>query len=243
MDCRVLHWFSILTLALLPGFFVGCGASADGPSVPDASINSSTVGDSNDSSNQGSSGPVTLRAKNLSTSSPAQTHVEVTPEAVIKTSLGDITIQLDDKNSPRTVDHFLDNYVSSEFYDGTIFHYVDAENANIIIGGGYTPDDQLKPSRGEVLNEADNGLSNKRGTIAMSRYPEARDSATCQFFINLKDNLNFDHTDEEDDTKFGYCVFGHVIKGMEVVDRIAQAEVSDSKPVTPIIIESIRRTK
>jgi len=247
MDCRIrLYWFSIFTFICMQCFFLGCGSGTDGTSLPDASINPSASDSSNDSASNTDSGPVTLRADNLSTSSPAHTQIDVTPEAVIKTNYGDITVQLDDKNSPRTVDHFLDTYVSSQFYDGTILHYV--QEGSMIIGGGYTPEGQPKKSRGEVLNEADNGLSNKRGTISMSRYPEARDSATCQFFINLQDNPQFDHADEEDDTKFGYCVFGRVTAGMDVVDRISQVEVHDaevltSTPVTPIIIESIRRTK
>ena len=118
----------------------------------------------------------------------------------------------------------------------------------MLIGGGYTEGLQPKAVRGEVLNEADNGLKNVRGTVAMNRYPEARNSGTCQFIINLGDNAFLDQKGTEKEEEFGYCVFGKVIRGMDVIDKIAAVATHTNgafpnTPVEPVVIQSIRRLK
>lgn len=134
----------------------------------------------------------------------------------LQTSEGDIVIELYVDKAPITVENFL-KYVSEGFYDGTIFHRV---IPNFMIqGGGFTPEMEQKKTHPTIKNEADNGLKNNRGTIAMARTPDP-DSASSQFFINLKDNNFLDFKDKSMQG-WGYCVFGKVISGMEVVDKIA----------------------
>ena len=148
------------------------------------------------------------------------------------------------ETTPLTVDNFL-SYADSGHYDGTIFHQVIDEY--IVLGGGFTQDLKEKPTRTPIRNEAHKGLPNKRGTIAMARSPDAIDSATGQFFFNLADNELLDyksHTVEE----YGYCVFGHVVSGQDVLDQMAKLAVGNqgemvSMPVTPVVIERIRRAK
>lgn len=138
------------------------------------------------------------------------------PQVLMKTSKGDITIELFQDKAPISVKNFL-AYTDEKFYDGTIFHRV--IKGFMIQGGGLTADMHEKSSKPPVKNEAANGLKNKRGTLAMARTPEV-DSATCQFFINLVDNAFLNH-ESNDPERFGYAVFGKVIAGMDVVDAIA----------------------
>ncbi|MEO5339488.1 MAG: peptidylprolyl isomerase [Magnetococcus sp. MYC-9] len=153
---------------------------------------------------------------------------------VLTTSLGDITIELDGEKAPVSVDNFL-GYVDAHFYDGTLFHRV--INGFMVQGGGYTADMKQKPTRPAIRNEADNGLKNLRGTIAMAR-TAAKDSATAQFFINLVDNSFLDHGSRD----FGYAVFGKVVQGMEVVDRIAAVKTgAGDVPAEPVLILGVRR--
>ncbi|MEO5362788.1 MAG: peptidylprolyl isomerase [Magnetococcus sp. DMHC-8] len=153
---------------------------------------------------------------------------------VLTTSLGDITIELDADKAPVTVKNFLD-YVDAQFYDGTIFHRVIP--GFMVQGGGFTPDMQQKSTRPPIRNEADNGLKNVRGSIVMAR-TSVKDSATAQFFINLVDNGFLDHGSRD----FGYAVFGRVVQGMEVVDRIATVKTGRADlPVEPIIMQTVRR--
>ncbi len=135
----------------------------------------------------------------------------------LKTTAGDIKIELFEKEAPETVKNFLD-YVKSGFYDGTIFHRV--INGFMVQGGGFDESFRQKTANAPIKNEADNQISNKRGTIAMAR-TSAPHSATCQFFINLVDN---DFLDFKAPTMqhFGYCVFGKVVEGMDAVDAIAK---------------------
>lgn len=164
------------------------------------------------------------------------------PVVAMRTSLGTIEIALDAEQAPRTVENFLD-YVDRGFYDGTIFHRVIA--GFMIQGGGYDRNDQRKATRPPIPNEADNGLKNLRGTIAMAR-TRAVDSATSQFFINLVDNPSLDHRGPQP-RAFGYAVFGRVISGMEVVDRIGRqrtlvkSALFQSYPDPQVVIESVRR--
>ncbi len=138
------------------------------------------------------------------------------PHVLLKTSMGDIVLELDADKAPVTVKNFLD-YVMNEYYDGTVFHRVIPQF--MIQGGGFTKNFQRKPTRPPIKNEAANGLKNLRGTIAMARTSDP-DSATSQFFINVVDNPFLDH-DAPPRHDTGYAVFGKVIKGMDVVDRIA----------------------
>jgi cyclophilin family peptidyl-prolyl cis-trans isomerase len=164
------------------------------------------------------------------------------PVVLVKTNLGAITVQLDAEHAPGTVNNFL-NYVTDDFYTNTIFHYVD--RGNMILGGGYTADRRLKPAGMAIRNEAHNGLKNLRGTIAMARDRAAVDSATSQFFINLADAPQRDHQGEGAQ-QYGYCVFGRVIDGLDVADRISQSPTQDfggdlvQSPEPPVVIQSIR---
>jgi len=162
---------------------------------------------------------------------------------VVETSYGNITIELDSAKAPATVANFL-AYVDAGFYDGTIFHRVIRDF--MIQGGGFTADLVQKPAKPPVRNEAANGLKNMRGTIAMARTGVV-DSATSQFFINLKDNSFLDHR-TPNPKDFGYAVFGKVTVGMEVVDRIAASPTGvrnrlNDVPVETVTITSIRRLK
>jgi len=162
-----------------------------------------------------------------------------TARATIETSLGDIELELDAARAPLSVTNFM-TYAKSGHYDGTVFHRV--INGFMIQGGGFTRDMVQKPTRAPIKNEAANGLRNKRGAIAMARTMVV-DSATSQFFINHKDNAFLDHT-APNPRQFGYAVFGHVTKGMDVVDKIAQAKTGcvgyfQDVPVEPIVIKKV----
>lgn len=162
---------------------------------------------------------------------------------LMRTSMGPIKIQLYPDKVPGTVANFL-TYVDQAFYDGTIFHRVISDF--MIQGGGFTPDMQERTAHPPIPNEARDDLKNLRGTVAMARTP-AIHSASSQFFINVKDNAILDHADETP-RGFGYCVFGKVVEGMDVVDRIrsvATARIGgkDDVPVEPVIIESVRRAE
>ncbi len=164
-----------------------------------------------------------------------------TVQVIIETSLGKITAELFADKAPATVSNVL-AYVDSQHYDGTVFHRV--IDGFMIQGGGFTRDLVQKPTRGPVKNEADNGLRNERGTLAMARTASV-DSATCQFFINLVDNAYLDFK-ARNDREFGYCVFGKVVDGLDVVDRIGKVKTDFSGrlqnvPVEPVLILSIRR--
>jgi peptidyl-prolyl cis-trans isomerase A (cyclophilin A) len=157
---------------------------------------------------------------------------------VLTTSLGEIEIELDAQKSPVTVENFL-AYVDAGFYDETVFHRVIPDF--MIQGGGMTEDMKSKSTRSPIKNEADNGLTNDRGTIAMARTQEVN-SATAQFFINLADNDFLNHGKRD----FGYAVFGKVTRGMDVVDKIAAVETGSKGmhqdvPTTPVVIQSARR--
>jgi cyclophilin family peptidyl-prolyl cis-trans isomerase len=163
------------------------------------------------------------------------------PIVVISTSLGDITVELYKERAPVSVQNFL-RYVSEGFYPGTIFHRVIP--GFMIQGGGYTPELVEKPTHPPIRNEATNGLSNVRGTVAMARTESLR-SATAQFFINMADNrIKLDHHGYAP-SDFGYAVFGRVLSGMDVCDRIVALETRSSGnhenvPVQPVVIKSVR---
>lgn len=153
----------------------------------------------------------------------------------ITTNHGDIVVELFEETAPISCENFR-QYVNDGFFDGTIFHRV---IPNFMIqGGGFTADMSQKDTREPIRNEADNGEKNLRGTLAMARTPVV-DSATAQFFINLRDNNFLDHSERD----FGYAVFGKVTAGMDVVDAIAAVPTGNSGghsdvPVDPVTIES-----
>lgn len=161
-------------------------------------------------------------------------------KVLMKTNLGDIVLELDGDKAPKTVDNFV-AYVKDGFYDGTIFHRVIPDF--MIQGGGFTAEMERKQTRAPIPNEADNGLKNDRGTIAMARTSDPH-SATAQFFINLKDNdfLNFRSKDVRG---WGYAVFGRVVQGMDVVDKIAAQPTQSlsngmrNVPVKAVVIEKV----
>ena len=160
-------------------------------------------------------------------------------KATIETSMGSITVELDDAKAPVTVKNFLD-YATSGHYDGTIFHRV--IDGFMIQGGGFTKAMDQKPTKAPIKNEAANGLTNKRGTIAMARTMVV-DSATSQFFINLVDNdfLNFRAPTPQ---YYGYAVFGKVTDGMDVVDKIAKVKTGfagphQNVPEEPVVIKKV----
>lgn len=150
---------------------------------------------------------------------------ESSPRVTIQTTLGDIVVQLDRERAPKTVENFL-RYVQEGFYDNTIFHRV--INGFMIQGGGFTPDFQRKETHPPIRNEADNGLRNQRGTIAMARTANPH-SATAQFFINVADNKFLDHT-RPTRNGWGYTVFGKVVEGMDVVDKIRKTPTGAGGP-------------
>jgi cyclophilin family peptidyl-prolyl cis-trans isomerase len=159
----------------------------------------------------------------------------------IKTSLGTIKVELFDDKAPKTVANFL-QYVDAKQYDGTIFHRV--ISTFMIQGGGFDASMNKKPTRAPIPNEAGNGLSNKTGTLAMARTSDPN-SATAQFFINVKDNGALDRRDSSA-AGAGYAVFGKVVDGMDVVMKIKDVPTGSMNgmndvPLSPVVIESIRR--
>lgn len=162
------------------------------------------------------------------------------PSATIHTSMGDITVELYADKAPISTENFL-TYARDGFYAGTIFHRV---ISNFMIqGGGHDETLVRKETRDSIQNEADNGLKNDRGTIAMARLPGAH-SATSQFFINVTDNPALNHAGKASGRSWGYAVFGKVTEGMDVVDEIRQVKTRtvggfQNVPVEPVIIESV----
>ena len=157
-----------------------------------------------------------------------------------ETSLGDFTIELLEKEAPATVENFL-KYVDSSFFDGTIFHRVIP--GFVIQGGGFAEDMTQKRTYAPIKNEADNGLKNLRGTLSMARTNDIN-SATSQFFVNLKDNDFLDNSRGN----FGYAVFAKVTEGMDVIDKIAAVKTGrkrghDDVPVDAVTVKSARRDK
>jgi len=219
---RMLRIPSVVVLLITLGGLAGCGSSDEAPVT--ASINSSEG------------------APQAESERPKLDHQH--PLVQLKTTAGDVTIQLDAEHAPVTVNSFL-NYANKGHYDGTVFHDVDA--GFIVLGGGYDASLQEKPTDFPCRNEAHNGLKNTRGTIAMARRPDVIDSSTSMFFINVADNTILDHKGEKPE-EYGYCVFGKVIEGMDIVDKIAKSPTKQldqfkRMPTERIAIQSVRRVK
>ncbi len=163
------------------------------------------------------------------------------PMVLMKTNVGSIKIELFEKEAPITVQNFL-NYVDKKFYEGTTFHRI--VPGFVIQGGGFDKDIMKKATLPAIKNEATNGLKNLKGTLSMARTSEVN-SATSQFFVNLKDNAALDHRDVTS-PGYGYAVFAKVVEGMDVVAKIAAAKTTikagmKDVPEKPIIIESVTR--
>ena len=169
---------------------------------------------------------------------PSNPAVTGATKVKLQTSMGDITIELDEQKAPITCANFL-TYVKEGFYDGTIFHRV--ISTFMIQGGGMTSDMKEMPTHPPIKNEASNGLKNNRGAIAMAR-TDNPDSATSQFYINVIDNYGLDYASP---AKPGYAVFGKVVEGMDVVDKIRAVPTTtkgrnQNVPVTPVVIQSAK---
>lgn len=222
MVCLKVAVFALMAVSI--GMFVACaGAASDDPAPTTAP--------------PGPPGLPGATKKEAKDPAPSQFVIE------IKTSVGMIKAELWPDKAPATVTNVL-KYVKDGFYDGLIFHRVIA--GFMIQGGGFTPDMKQKANGAPVRNEARADVPNKRGTLAMARTADVN-SATSQFFINLVDNKFLDHKDESA-RGFGYCVFGEVIDGMDVVNRIGKTKTGSSGrfsdvPVKPVVIESIRVAK
>ena len=168
---------------------------------------------------------------------------EKNPQVLLETSMGNITIELFKEKAPITVKNFLD-YVKEGFYDGLIFHRVIKDF--MVQGGGFVPGMKEKRTDKKIKNEADNGLKNITGTIAMARTPDPH-SASAQFFINTKDNTSLNHRDKSM-PGWGYCVFGRVTQGMDVVKKIeavqtGNANMHQNVPVQDVLIQKIETIK
>jgi len=164
------------------------------------------------------------------------------PTIVVETSMGSFEIELFADKAPKTVENIL-GYVNDKFYDGLIFHRV--ISSFMIQGGGFSPKLEKKETKKAIANESANGLSNKRGTVAMARTNVA-DSATSQFYVNVKDNDSLDRANAADEV--GYCVFGKVTKGMDVVDKIKEVKTETrggmkDVPVDDVTIKSVKVKK
>ncbi len=182
--------------------------------------------------------PFMIPAQAQDSAQPQKETTTTPPRVVLETNLGDITLELNPEQAPITVANFL-QYVDAGFYDDTIFHRVIA--GFMIQGGGMTADFTRKQTQAPIVNESTNGLRNQRGTIAMAR-TSAPHSATSQFFINLVNNASLDGRPGTP----GYAVFGKVVSGMEVVDRIATVNTGRKfghadVPLTDIIIKKAKR--
>ena len=243
-------WKSLVACSIVGGLLslAGCGSDGDGNAEANAAAGGAAGG--SETAGAGEAAPGALATSSVGPGLTAPSPVSLPPTVVIETSLGDITIELDKEKAPVTVSEFL-KYVDDGFYNGTIFHQV--WKGAVILGGSFTEDRAAKPAGTAIPNEANNGLKNLRGTIAMAREPDVINSATCQFFINVKDNPNYDHQPGAQDSlnaeDYGYCVFGRVApESMAVVEQIANVEVRDEPdferiPAQTVLIKSVRKIR
>ncbi len=235
----------IAAISLFP--LTGCGDKGD--IVPDAKIEVEQE-QGHDERPSGRIDPIELTADEAGEDSPANA---VAPEVIVHTSQGDIRIKLFSEEAPQTVSNFLENYVDRGIYRDTLVHYV--EKDYMMIAGGYTSGFEKIPSRAAVVYEGSNGLRNRRGTIAVNRHPDYIHSGTSEFFFNLVDNEFLDDGDAvtlsesgEDSPVPGYCVFGEVIEGIDVMDKIGAVNVTDrdgfpKSPADPVTVISIERVR
>ena len=227
---RRAFFFLFLLSGLLFGFSFGCGGSGD----------SATEGAESSAETAPAEGEAIELMSDNPTENDAPDIEPAGPVVSMNTTLGEIRIELFPDQAPETVANFI-RYVEDGHYDGTIFHRV--VRGFVIQGGGFTADMEEKSTREPIPNEANNGLPNRRGTLAMARTRDPH-SASAQFFVNTKDNPVLDHTSESM-RGWGYAVFGRVIAGMDTVDRIESSPVvaragHNDVPDTPVVVESAR---
>lgn len=229
-------WMIVLVVAVGLG---GCSSGEEATTPPTASINGGAT--------DNPAASTASHSTNAAGDSSAEAAPDVDPMhpvVLIETSLGSIKVELDREKAPVTVNNFL-AYADSGQYDGTIFHQVIKDF--IVLGGGYDEQFTEKPTNVAIRNEANNGLSNVRGSIAMARQPDVIASSTSQFFINVVDNASLDYA-SDDAAGYGYCVFGKVIEGMDVVDKIANTQVTDrdgfeSTPAEAVVVTAVSRSR
>jgi cyclophilin family peptidyl-prolyl cis-trans isomerase len=222
----------------------GCGGGDQSSQAPSANLsageNPAAAGDVSEA------GRTSPASEATDPGAPPKAQADLHPEVVFKTSEGTFKVKLDREKAPITVDNFLSNYVDKGYYDNTIFHQV--EKGFMALAGAFTPEFEAKPTRAEIFCEAYNELKNRRGTIAMARDPGFPHTASNQFFFNLADNPGLDHVSRESSEEYGYCVFGEVVEGVEVLDRIAEVPVEDREgfhavPARTVLIESVRQVR
>ena len=235
----------IVAISLFP--LSGCGDK--GGTLPDAKIEvEENVGQVENS--PGRMEPIELTADEAGAVSPAKV---AAPEVIVHTSQGDIRIKLFSEEAPQTVSNFLENYVDRGLYRDTLVHYV--EKDYMMIAGGYTSGFEKIPARAPVVYEGHNGLRNQRGTIAVNRHPDYIHSGTSEFFFNLADNQFLDDGDTTTLTESGdsspvpgYCVFGEIVEGIEVMEKIGAVSVTDREgfpqsPTDPVTVISVERVR
>ena len=223
--------FSVMAVAETPDAEEESEAAETGSKAPEKKSQAAETG----SEASEAESKVTARVKQA----PAE-KAQANPVVVLETNYGDIKMELFRKEAPLSTANFL-SYIKDGFYDDTIFHRV--VKGFVLQAGGVTKDMKQKTQKDPIKNEAKNALSNKRGTISMARTNEI-DSGTSHFFLNLVDNTRLDHTGEEP-AKYGYAVFGKVVEGMDVVDKIAEVNVGNraryqNVPLKHVLIEKAR---
>ena len=255
MSRRGTRCFCGLVSSLLVLGSLGCGGQDAKESLPKANLTPQTASAENadEASREAIALAVQLQADEANANSPAAEPENLYPEVLISTSLGDMRVRLNAKDAPQTVRNFLVDYVDRGFYDETIVHYVDS--GFMIAAGGYDRDFKAKAERTAIRHEGKASAKNLRGTLAMVRHAEYIHSATSQFLINLADNPSLDYQElsdggEEarDPASYGYCVFGQVVEGLDVLDRIGSTPVTDKAefprtPTTPVVIRKITRVR
>jgi cyclophilin family peptidyl-prolyl cis-trans isomerase len=233
---------SLAAVISLSCLVAGCGGDPESP-APAANI---SAGSSPVEAGTSAAGADPTATGTPTGDAPLPVEVNLFPEVIFTTSEGTFKVKLNREKAPITVENFLFNYVDTGYYDNTIFHKV--EQGFMALGGAYQADLSAKATRAEIFNEAHNGLKNQRGTIAMSRDPSFPHTASNGFFFNLVDNPGLDHLSRESTEDYGYCVFGEVVEGLEVLDRIAQVQVEDrdgftALPVKTVLIQSVRQVR
>jgi len=255
MSRSVCRAFGCLVLSVCVTGSIGCGGQKSQDKLPKASVSgpAEAVDSSEEASNAGLVSAVQLQADAANVESPATEAESLHPEVLVSTSLGDIRIRLNAKDAPQTVRNFLVDYVDRGFYDDTIVHYVDS--GFMIAAGGYDRDFKAKPERTAIRHEGQASVKNLRGTVAMVRHAEYIHSATSQFLINLSDNPSLDYQESpgeaeesRDPASYGYCVFGEVVEGLDVLDKIGNTPVTDKDdfprtPTTQVVIRKITRVR
>lgn len=247
MESRMYRAGQTLLIFSLLAFFTAAGCGKKGEVLPEAKIQVEEGGSQAEARHENMS-PIELTADEASPDSPA---VTVLPEVIVHTSQGDIRIRLFAEDAPQTVDNFLANYVERAIFHDTLIHFV--EKDYMMIAGGYTSAYEKVPARAPVIYEGENGLSNRRGTIAVNRHPDFIHSGQTEFFFNLADNEFLDHkeaasTEEGAEAEPGYCVFGEIVEGIEVAEMIGSVDVVDREgfpktPVEPVVVTSIERIR